>query len=175
MTLTKKSKFLICNDLTASNQESSDFILHNHKPRFLAKVTEIAFEEITTIPERPFADTLYVNPEGVMEVYRIEVSDFYDRSDDEALQDELFEASGYYAKYLQVIEEGEGMEPGFPVKDFSEELPGLKILRSQESWTIVYNGLVAEFPSEEEMDEFLENELEIEPELLDQGIINQFD
>ena len=31
------------------------------------------------------------------------------------------------------------------------------------------------FPLEEEMDEFLENELEIEPELLDQGIINQFD
>ena len=68
-----------------------------------------------------------------------------------------------------------GGKEGFPVKDFSPELPGLKILQSSTNWTVVYNGVIAEFPTEEEMDEFLENDLDIEPELLNNGVINEFE
>lgn len=73
------------------------------------------------------------------------------------------------------MEKEEGVTPGFPVKDFNPELPGLKILHAPDLWTVVYNGMVAEFGSEEEMDDFLETDLNIESDLLDKGVINQFD
>jgi len=73
------------------------------------------------------------------------------------------------------METEEGNKPGFPVKDFSPELPGLKILQGHDIWTVIYNGVIAEFDSEDNMNDFLENDLDIEPDLLDQGIINQFD
>jgi hypothetical protein len=110
-----------------------------------------------------------------LEVFRIEVDDIYDRTEEEDLQDELFPATDYFCKYLQLMEQEEGTKPGFPVKDFNPELPGLKVLQAPELWTVVYNGVVAEFGTEEEMDEFLENDLNIESELLDKGIINQFE
>ena len=76
---------------------------------------------------------------------------------------------------MATMEKEEGLTPGFAVKDFNPELPGLKILQAPELWTVVYNGMVAEFGTEEEMDDFLESDLNIETELLDKGIINQFD
>ena len=169
----KTPKFLICSD--PLNEDSSEMILHSHKPRFLAQVTPIPFSEIENRPEKPFADALYVNSEGVMEIYRIGVADTYDRSEEDDLQDEIFPAADYFCKYLQLMEQEEGVTPGFPVKDFSSELPGLKILHAPDLWTVVYNGLVAEFGTEEEMDDFLESDLNIETELLDKGVINQFD
>jgi hypothetical protein len=171
----KTPKFLICNDFMSDQEGLNEFILHNHRPRFLAKVNEIAFEEIVKTPEKLFADVLYVNSEGVMEIFRLEIIENYDRSNEESLHDELFSATEYYTNYLQDMEKEDGQTPGYPVKDYSTELPGLKILQAPGNWTVVYNGLVAEFTTEEEMDEFLEHDLEIEPELLDQGVINRFD
>ncbi len=171
----KTPNFLICNDFNPQNDIINEYILHNHRPRFLAKISEIDFEEIVNTPEKIFADALYVNSEGVMEIYRIEIAELYEKSDEEDLHEQLFHASDYYTQYLQIMEKEEGQTPGYPVKDYSEELPGLKILQAPGNWTVVYNGLVAEFNSEEEMDEFLEHDLEIEPELLDQGVINRFD
>lgn len=171
----KTPKFLICNDLTYKEGELNEYLLHSQRPRFLAKITEIAFEEIVKTPEKLFADALYVNSEGVMEIFRLEVIENYDRSDEDSIHDELFTATEYYTIYLQEIEKEDGQTPGYPVKDYSTELPGLKILQSPGNWTVVYNGLVAEFVSEEEMDEFLEHDLEIEAELLDHGVINRFD
>jgi hypothetical protein len=169
----KTPKFLICSD--PMNEESAEMILHSHRPRYLAQVTPIAFTEIENRPEKPFADALYVNSEGVMEIYRIGVTEIYDRAEEDDLQDELFPATDYFCKYLQLMEQEEGVTPGFPVKDFSSELPGLKILHAPDLWTVVYNGMVAEFGTEEEMDDFLESDLNIETELLDKGVINQFD
>ena len=169
----KTPKFLICSD--PLNDESTEMIIHTHKPRFLAQVTPIAFDEIGERPEKLFADALYVNTDGVMEIYRIVVADIYDRTDEEEIQDELFPATDYFCKYLQLMEQEEEVEPGFPVKDFNPELPGLKILHAPDLWTVVYNGLVAEFGTEEEMDDFLESVLNIETDLLDKGVINQFD
>lgn len=169
----KTPKFLICSD--PMNEESSEMILHSHRPRFLAQVTPISFDEIATRPEKPFADALYVNTEGVMEIYRVVVVEIYDRSEEEDVQDEVFPAADYFCKYLQLMEQEEGVTPGFPVKDFNPELPGLKILHAPDLWTVVYNGMVAEFGTEEEMDDFLETNLNIETELLDKGVINQFD
>jgi hypothetical protein len=169
----KTPKFLICSD--PLNEESAEMILHSHRPRFLAQVTPITFDEIENRPEKPFADALYVNTEGVMEIYRIAVVDIYDRSEEDDLQDEVFPAVDYFCKYLQLVDQEEGVTPGFPVKDFNPELPGLKILHSPVSWTVVYNGMVAEFGTEEEMDEFLESHLNIETDLLNKGVINQFD
>jgi hypothetical protein len=157
------------------NEESDEMILHTHRPRFLAQVTPISFGEIENRPDKPFADALYVNTEGVMEIYRIAVVDIYDRSEEDDLQDEVFPAVDYFCKYLQLVDQEEGVTPGFPVKDFNPELPGLKILHAPDSWTVVYNGMVAEFGTEEEMDDFLESNLNIETELLDKGVINQFD
>lgn len=169
----KSPKFLICSD--PLHDESPEMILHAHRPRFLAQVEPISFDEMEARPETAFADALYVNTDGAMEVYRITVVDIYDRTDEEDLQDELFPATDYFCKYLQLMEQEEGVKPGFPVKDFSPELPGLKILHAPDLWTVVYNGVVAEFGTEDEMDEFLENDLEIETNLLDKGVINQFD
>lgn len=169
----KTSKFLICSD--PFQEEATEMILHAHRPRFVAQVNPIAFAEIDNRPEKPFADALYVNADGEMDVYRITVVETYDRADEEDVLDELFPATDYFCSYLQLMEKEEGLQPGFPVKDFSPELPGLKILQAPGLWTLVYNGLVAEFGSEEEMDDFLEAELEIEPDLLDRGVINQFD
>ncbi|MCE1199131.1 MAG: hypothetical protein LWW85_09200 [Marinilabiliales bacterium] len=169
----KTSPFLICND--PFNDEAAEMILHNERPRFLASVTPIAFDDIEKRPERPFADALYVNSEGVMDVYRIVVDQTFDRSDEEDLLDAAFEASAFFCEYITLMEKEEGLKPGFPVRDFSDELPGLKILHAPDRWTIVYNGLIADFATEEEMDDFLESELSIESELLDKGIINQFD
>lgn len=169
----KTPKFLICSD--PLSEESVEMVLHAHRPRFLAQVTPIPFTDIEKRPEKPFADALYVNSEGVMDVYRIEVVETYDRAEEDDILDELFPAADYFCKYLLLMEKEEGLNPGFPVKDFSTELPGLKILRATDVWTIVYNGLVAEFGTEDEMDDFLEVELGIEPELLDKGVINQFD
>jgi hypothetical protein len=169
----KTPKFLICND--PLNEESVEMILHANRPRFLAQVMPITFGEIENRPEKPFADALYVNADGVMEIYRIGVVDSYDRVAEEDVQDEVFPAAEYFCKYLQLMEQEEGLSPGFPVRDFNEELPGLKILHAPDLWTIVYNGLVAEFHTEEAMDDFLESELNIETDLLDKGIINQFE
>jgi hypothetical protein len=169
----KTPKFLICTD--PLNEESAEMILHSQRPRFLAQVTPITFPEIENRPEAQFADALYVNADGVMEIYRISVSDIYDRTEAEDILDELFPATDYFCKYLQMMEKEEGLTPGFPVKDFNPELPGLKILHAPDLWTVVYNGMVAEFGTEEEMDDFLEVDLNIETELLDKGVINQFD
>lgn len=169
----KTSKFLICSD--PLNEESPEMILHANRPRFLASVTPISFGDIENRPEKSFADALYVNTDGELEVFRIEVVDIYDRTEEEDLQDEIFPATDYFCKYLQLMEKEEGLTPGFPVKDFNPELPGLKVLHAPELWTVVYNGVVAEFVTEEEMDEFLENDLNIESDLLDKGIINQFE
>jgi hypothetical protein len=73
------------------------------------------------------------------------------------------------------VAEDEGEKPGYPVKDFNKDLPGLKILQASDTFTLVYNGLVADFKSEEELDEFLEQDLEITQSMLDQGIINKFE
>jgi hypothetical protein len=169
----KTPKFLICSD--PLNEESTEMILHTHKPRFLAEVTPISFDQIEERPEKPFADALYVNFEGEMEIYRIQVTYIYDRVEEEDIQDETFPAADYFCRYLHLMEKEEGVTPGFAVKDFSPELPGLKILQAPALWTVVYNGLVAEFGTEDEMDEFLESELNIESDLLDKGVINRFD
>ena len=169
----KTPKFLICSD--PLNEESAEMILHSHRPRFLAQVTPISFAEIENRPDKPFADALYVNAEGIMVIFRIVVVDIYDRSEEDDLQDEVFPAVDYFCKYLQLEEKEEGLNPGFPVKDFNSELPGLKILHAPSLWTVVYNGMVAEFGTEEEMDDFLETDLNIETDLLDKGVINQFD
>jgi len=171
----KTSKYLICNDIMAKDDQPAEFILHNHHPRFLAKVEELDFNELENRPEKPFADILYINGKGIMMIYRLTVTESYERADEEDVLDELFPARDYYTRYLQDIEIEDGEKEGFPVKDFSPELPGLKILQSTDTCTVIYNGVVAEFPSEEEMDEFLENELGIEPTLLDKGVINQFE
>jgi len=173
----KTSKYLICNDILAKEGQPAEFILHNHHPRFLAKVEELDFEEIENRPEKPFADILYVNGEGAMIIYRLTVTEFYERAEEEDVLDELFPAREYYTQYIQDIEAEDGGKPGYPVKDFSPELPGLKILEStaSASWTVIYNGVIAEFTSEEDMDDFLEHDLNIEPDLLDKGLINQFE
>jgi hypothetical protein len=171
----KTSKYLICNDIMAAEGQPAEFILHNHHPRFLAKVEELDFEEIENRPEKPFADILYVNGDGAMVIYRLTLTELYERAEDEDVLDELFPARDYYTHYLQDIEAEDGDKEGFPVKDFSPELPGLKILQSTENWTIIYNGVIAEFSSEEDMDDFLEHDLSIEADLLDKGVINQFE
>ena len=171
----KTSKYLICNDIMAKGDQQAEFILHNHHPRFLAKVEELDFEELENRPEKPFADILYVNGAGAMVIYRLTVTEYYERAEEDDVLDELFPARDYYTQYLQDIDAEEDGKEGYPVKDFSPELPGLKILQSSVNWTIVYNGVIAEFTSEDEMDEFLENDLHIEPELLDKGIINEFE
>lgn len=171
----KTSKYLICNDILATEGQPAEFILHNHHPRFLAKVEELDFDELENRPEKPFADVLYVNGEGAMEIYRLTVTEFYERAEEEDVLDELFPARDYYTRYIQDIEAEDGGKKGFPVKDFSAELPGLKILQSPDSWTVIYNGVIAEFSAEEDMDDFLEHDFGIEPELLDQGVINQFE
>ena len=171
----KTSKYLICNDIMAKEDQPAEFVLHNHHPRFLAKVEGLDFEELENRPDKPFADVLYVNGSGAMLIYRLTVTEYYERADEEDVLDELFTARDYYTAYLQDIEAEDTGKEGFPVKDFSPELPGLKILQSSVNWTVIYNGVIAEFSTEEEMDEFLENDLNIEPELLDKGVINEFD
>jgi hypothetical protein len=171
----KTSKYLVCNDILAKEGEPSEFILHSYHPRFLAKVEAIDFEELDNQPEKPFADVLYINEQGKMDIYRLEVCQYFEKADEDDILDELFPARDYFTQYLQELEKEEGGKPGFPVKDFSSELPGLKILQGHETWTVIYNGVVAEFDSEDNMNEFLEHDLDIEPDLLDQGIINQFD
>lgn len=171
----RTSKYLICNDIMAKEGQPAEFILHNHHPRFLAKVEELDFEELENRPDKPFADILYVNGEGAMVIYRLTVTEFYERAEEEDVLDELFPARDYYTTYLQEIESEEEGREGYPVKDFSPELPGLKILQSSDNWTVIYNGVIAEFQTEEEMDEFLEHDLNIEPELLDKGVINEFE
>ena len=169
----KTPKFLICSD--PLQEDASEMLLHSHKPRFLALVTPIAFTDIVKRPEKPFADALYVNADGAMDIYRIVATEIYDKSEEEDVLDELFPATDYFCKYLQLMEKEEGLNPGFPVKDFSPELPGLKILHAPGLWSVVYNGVVAEFDTEDEMDDFLESDLGIETEMLDKGVINQFD
>jgi len=171
----KTSKYLICNDILAAEGQPAEFILHNHHPRFLAKVEELDFDEIENRPEKPFVDILYVNGEAAMVIYRLTLTELYERAEDDDVLDELFPARDYYTTYLQDIEAEDGGKKGFPVKDFSPELPGLKILQSSETWTVIYNGVIAEFTSEEDMDEFLEHDLDIEPVMLDQGVTNQFE
>jgi hypothetical protein len=171
----RTSKYLICNDILAGEDQPAEFILHTQHPRFLAKVEALDFEELGNRPDKPFADVLYINPDAELDIYRLEVVDFYERADDEAILDELFPVRDFYIQYLQQLDQEEGGKAGFTVKDFSPELPGLKILQGHGSWTIVYNGILAEFDSEDSMNEFLEQDLDIESELLDKGIINQFD
>lgn len=169
----KTPKFLICHDPV--HDEAEEMILHSQRPRFLARVTPISFQGIGDQCAKPFADALYVNSDGSLDCYRIEVVETFDRAEEEDVLDELFPATDYFCSYLILMEKEEGVTPGFPVRDFSDELPGLKILHAPGLWTVVYNGLVAEFASEEEMDDFLESNLDIEPELLDKGVINEFD
>lgn len=171
----KTSKYLICNDILAKDNQPAEFILHNHHPRFLAKVEALDFEEIENRPEKPFTDVLYINSKGAMEVYRLEIYEYFEKADEEDILDELFPAREYYSRYLQEMEKEDGNQTGFPVKDFNSELPGLKILQGHEIWTVIYNGIIAEFDSEDSMNEFLEHDLNIEPDLLDQGLINQFE
>ena len=171
----KTPKYLICNDIKAAADQPAEFILHNHHPRFLAKVEELDFNELEEIPQKPFADILFINSKGEMLVFRLTVTEYFERAEDEDLLDELFPARDYYTAYLQEIEAEEGGQEGYPVKDFSSELPGLKILHSTDNWTVVYNGVIAEFSNEDDMDEFLEHDLNIEPELLDKGVINEFE
>src|ERR1035437_2883990 len=146
----KTPKYLICNDIIAVEGQPAEFILHNHHPRFLAKVEQLDFDEIANRPEKPFADILYVAGDGAMFIYRLTVTEFYERAEEADVLDELFPARDYYTNYIQDIEAEDGGKEGFPVKDFSPELPGLKILQSTEIWTVIYNGVVAEFTSEDD-------------------------
>lgn len=171
----KTPRYLICNDILAPEGEPSEFILHNHHPRFLAKVEALDFDEIEKTPEKPFTDVLYVNGKGTMDIYRLEVCEYLEKADEEDVLDELFPAREYFTHYLQDMEKAEGGKPGYPVRDFNALLPGLKILQGHETWTVIYNGVVAEFDSEDSMNEFLEHDLDIESDLLDKGVINQFD
>jgi hypothetical protein len=172
----KTPKFLICENPFPEEGETAEFILHNYKPRFLSEVEALDFEEIEDVPDKPFSDILYVNSEGSMEVFRLQIIDYYETNEEEDYYiNTLFKANNFYAKYLQELENLNGTKPGYPVKDFNKEIPGMKILHSPDRWTVVYNGLVADFKSEEEMDEFLEEELEVPQHILDKGVINNFD
>ena len=171
----KTAKYLICNDILAKEDQPAEFILHTQHPRFLAKVEALEFEEIENRPEKPFADILYINQKGEMDIYRLEIYESFERADDDDILDELFPARDFYTEYLQQMDKEDGNKSGYPVKDFTEELPGLQILQGHGTWTVIYNGVIAEFDSEDGMNEFLEHDLDIEPELLDKGIINQFD
>lgn len=172
----KAPRFLICHHPFASEEEPAEFIFHNAHPRFLAKAESLDFEELETRPGKPFGDVLFINGEGAMEIYRLTVTEFYDKADDEDILEVLLqEGHDFYVQYLNHVAEEEGEKPGYPVKDFNKELPGLKILQTADRITLVYNGLVADFNSEEEMDEFLEQDLGITQTLLDKGIINKFD
>lgn len=172
----KTPPFLICHHPFASEDEPAEFILHNAHPRFLAKAEALDFEELETRPDKPFGDVLYINSEGTMEIYRLTISEFYDRADDnDFLQVLLQGGHDFYVSYLDQVAEDEGEKPGHPVKDFNKELPGLKILQAPDRITLVYNGLIADFNSEEELDEFLEQDLGITQSMLDQGIINKFE
>ena len=97
----------------ATGDQPAEFILHNHHPRFLAKVEELDFEELENRPEKPFADILYVNGAGAMVIYRLTVTEYYERADEDDVLDELFHARDYYTQYLQEIDAEEGWKRGF--------------------------------------------------------------
>jgi len=103
----KTAKYLICNDILAKEEQPAEFILHTQHPRFLAKVEALEFEEIENRPEKPFADILYINPKGEMDIYRLELYESFERADDDIL-DELFPARDFYTEYWQQMDKEDG-------------------------------------------------------------------
>jgi len=170
----KNNPFLLCSNPVSKEKTPDEYILHTRKPRFLAKATPISFDEITEDCSLPFVDMLYLNPDGEMEIIHIEIIDRIDRTDDEEFTLSLFQAHDWYFNVIREYDKMDKLNPSVLLKDFSPELPGLKILQAPNRWAVVYHGLVAEFDNEEAMDEFLERDLEIASSLLDKGIINHF-
>ena len=170
----KDNPFLLCSNPISKDNTLDEYILHTQKPRFLAKAIPISFDEITEDCSLSFIDLLYLNPDGEMEIVHIEIVDRIDRADDEEFTHSLFHAHDWYVNVIQEYDKMDELKSSVLIKDFSRELPGLKILQAPNRWAVIYHGLVAEFDKEEDMDEFLERDLEIASSLLDKGIINHF-
>ena len=90
----KTSKYLVCNDFFTKEEELSEFILHTQHPRFLAKVEALDFDEMENQPEKPFADVLYVNGQGTMDIYRLEVCQYLEKADEDDVLDEILDHIG---------------------------------------------------------------------------------
>ena len=170
----KDNPFLLCSNPLSKENLEDEYIFHTQKPRYLAKATSISFEDITEDCKLPFVDLLYLNSDGEMEIVHLEIIDRMDRADDEDFTLSLFRAHDWYFNVIREYDKLEKLKPSVLIKDFCHELPGLKILHAPNRWAVIYHGLVAEFDNEEDMDEFLESELEITSSLLDKGIINHF-
>lgn len=165
-------KYLISSD-PFDTEEPDEFFIHTESPSFLAKVYPISFGEIEKESDQVSFDMLYLNPEGEIEVFRFEMAKTFDTVSEDSCYETLAAAEEWYYNYVAEGDEEETGESGSLIKDFSKDMPGLKIIVAEDRSAVISKGFYAEFVSENELEEFLVNELGISAEMLDAGMINK--
>ncbi|MCT4673626.1 MAG: hypothetical protein ACPGSG_07580 [Prolixibacteraceae bacterium] len=171
----QEPKFLLGNNPLQTEEAEYDIVFHNHYPFFSCKVYPISIQELSEkdVPMSTFL--AYINGEGELEIFRVELMGYDKHKELEDYIDLLKQLEQWYFDYLSWMDEKEFGQGGVLIKDFSSELNGLKIIKDPEGYMILAHTLVVSFENEDDMDAFLEQELEISNELLDQGVINTFE
>ncbi|QZT38206.1 hypothetical protein K5X82_04710 [Halosquirtibacter xylanolyticus] len=168
-------KFLIGVDPKSNIENDYDILFHNHFPFFSTKIYPISIQELSE-KEVPMSTYMaYINGEGDLEIFRIQLMSFDKHKELGDYIENLKQVEAWYGDYLAYLDEREFGHPGVLIKDFSSELSGLKIIKDPEGLMVLGHQLVVTFENEDDMDAFLEQELEISANLLDQGVINIFE
>ncbi|MDC1106050.1 hypothetical protein OAT16_05050 [Prolixibacteraceae bacterium] len=169
------SKFLLGIDPKSDIEENYDVVFHNQFPFFSTNVYPISIQELS-VKEVPMSTYMaYINGEGDLEIFRIELTNCDKHKDLGDYIENLKQLEAWYGDYLMDLDKKELGQPGVVIKDFSPELSGLKIIKDAEGYMVLGHKLVVSFENEDDMDAFLEQELEISATLLDQGIVNTFE
>lgn len=166
-------KYLMAIDPFEEGEEQSEFIVHNEFPKFTAYVSPISVENIGDRPEQPFHDLIYLNPEGELELFRMTLFVSEEASESEYAS-ALSDLEHWYFKYVSETDFEECGKGGMLIRDFSNDVPGLKIIYAHGVWTLFVRGLVNDFNDEESLDSFLISDLLVPREVIDSGVINEF-
>ncbi|QZE12924.1 hypothetical protein K4L44_10020 [Halosquirtibacter laminarini] len=170
-----EDKFLLGVNPTSNNENDFEVVFHNQFPFFSSKVYPISIQDLSEKEVPMSTYSAYINGEGDLEIFRIEMMGYDKNRELEDYIEHLKSLEEWYLDYLSWLDERELGKPGVAIKDFSTEMPGLKIIKDSEGYMLLGHQLVVTFENEDDMDAFLEQELEIPESKLDHGIINTFE
>lgn len=167
----KISKFLYCDNEMVPESHLREFILHARKPRFLVHIQHIKFSDLPHKSNDQEIIINYLNPESLLELIRLHVIDNIDNEAD--LSKVLNRMADWYIAYLKWQDKKISNTHGHLLRDYNAKVPGLKIIYGPPGWLVIYMGNVEIFATEPEMDDYLKNYMNIDPDKLDEGHINQ--
>lgn len=170
-------KFLLAEN-PFSNGKFEDFIFSGRKnKRGLIKIKELDISDLYKKAEEKNIYTVYFTSKdtGLPEFYELSFTDIWDIPDNK-INVILKDAGKWYKNYLIWEENQMNKVLNTPplLKDYSSNIKGLKIIYSNfnKKWLVIFKGKIKIFLSEQDMNNWLINDMKIDEKLLNKGFIN---